>query len=184
MATTATLDQVRSGQAVLGAGLARSARLVAHAALPVGAFGFVNFLAIAFGHEPIFFAPFGLPHWAGAMAHLAQLGLLGAAFWALSERPGHAAARNWLIGLTGLYIALPFLTPLLDALQLTLACTALFLVALATMVRLGAVSRLASFMVAPMLVIVGLSAALGLALAAAYTPPFALTQTGQAQAGA
>lgn len=78
--------------------------------------------------------------------------------------------------LTGAYVLLPFITPPLDSLQLALVSTTLFLLAVATARRAAAVSRLAGWMMAPTLAIIGFSATMGLAIAAAYSPPFALMQ--------
>ena len=167
-----------------GTSLQSAARLVVCASLPLGFFGLAHFAADAIGQFPIFFAPFGMPHWGGAVLHLAQLALLGAAFWALTEQATRGTARQWLIGLTALYILLPFVTPLLDSQQLGLICTALFLGTLATIRRVGRAAPVAGWLMAPMLAITGTSAALGLTMAAAYSPPFALMQSGHTQPAA
>jgi len=156
-------------------GLRLGATILVSAALAAGLFGLVHLGLTAFGLLPFFFAPFGLPHWAGSAIHLAQLALLGAAFGALlpvAARP----ARFWLAGLIAAYIALPFVAATLDSLQLSLVCTFVLLLGLATLRRVGAQSKLAGWLMTPMLAIVGVSAAMGLTLAAAYTPPFALVQ--------
>lgn len=181
MATAAIPRQAVHGQLDFIAALQDTARFFACASLPLGGFALAYLGAGAIGLSPVFFTPFGLPHWIGVILHLAQLGLLGAAFWALAERSGHGAVGHWLIGLGAIYIAMPFLAPMLDTLQLSLACTALFLAALATIRRAGAVSPLAGWLMSPMLAVTATSAALGLIMAAAYTPPFALMQTGHAQ---
>lgn len=183
MATTAMLDQAANGHLTNSVPQA-AARLVVCASLPLGVFGLTHLFADTVGVFPFFFAPFGLPHWGGAILHLVQLALLGAAFWALTERVSRGSARQWLIGLTGLYILLPFVTPMLDSLQLGLVCTALFLGTLATMRRVGPAAPLAGWLMAPMLAVTGISAALGLTMAAAYSPPFALMQSGHTQAPA
>jgi hypothetical protein len=155
--------------------LRMGATILVSAALAAGLFGLVHLGLTFFGLLPFFFAPFGLPHWAGSAIHLAQLALLGAAFGALqpvTTRP----ARFWLAGLIAAYIALPFVAAMLDSLQLSLVCTFVLLLGLATLRRVGAQSKLAGWLMTPMLAIVGVSAALGLTLAAAYTPPFALVQ--------
>lgn len=176
MATTALLNSRPHTRAVRAVDLRGALVLVALTGLPVGLFGLANLGAEAAGMMPLFFAPFGLPGWIGGAIHLMQLAMLGAAFWALHAANAAAAPRLWLAVLIAAYIALPFLTPPLDSLQLSLLCTGLFLFALATMHRVGSVTPLAGWLVSPMLVIVGLSATMGLVLTAAYTPPFALIQ--------
>lgn len=178
MGTTATFHSTqphRDGNAVGQCWLA----LFVHAALPLGLFGLIHLCAEAMVLLPFFFTPFGLPNWVGATAHLLQLSLVGAAYWAVTERRSTSRARHWLAALSAAYIALPFLTPFLDSLLLAVTCTMIFLLAAATAFRAAAVSRLAGWLLAPLLAMVGLSAAMGLAVAA-YAPPFALTQTQQA----
>lgn len=152
--------------------------------LPLGLFGLLNLGGEAIGIQPLFFAPFGIPGWIGAVAHLGQLALLGSAYWALTQRDGQSPTRFWLVALIAGYIALPFVTPPLDSLQLSLVCTGLFLASVATISRVGAVSPLAAWMMAPMLAVLGFSATMGLAIAAAYAPPFALMQAHQAPSAA
>lgn len=179
MATTAVLQTAPKGNDI-DAGSWQSARaLLVCSTLPPGLFGLAHLVAEASGLMPLFFTPFGLPNWLGAAAHLSQLGLLGAAYWAVTQRVPASPARFWLIALGTIYLALPFLTPVLDSVALAMLCTAIMLLVLATAARVGAVSRLAGWLLAPMLALVGLSAATGLAVAA-YAPPFALTQTQQA----
>ncbi|WIY52307.1 hypothetical protein O9Z70_12670 [Devosia sp. YIM 151766] len=149
--------------------------VLAGAGLAPGLFGLVNLGAEALDVLPLFFAPFGLPGWMGGAAHLGQLALLGAAFGVLLTVAA-PRGRHWLAALIAAYIALPFITPPLDSLQLSLVCTALFLLGLATLRRVGATSPLAGWLLTPMLAIVGFSASMGLVLTAAYTPPFALMQ--------
>jgi hypothetical protein len=72
-----------------------------------------------------------------------------------------------------------FVTPLLDSLLLAIICSLMFLLTIATTLRVGRISRLGGWLLAPMLGVVGLSSAMGLAIAA-YAPPFALTQSQQA----
>jgi hypothetical protein len=149
---------------------------VVAAGLPLGLFGLVNLGAEALGVLPLFFAPFGIPGWVGAVIHLAQLSFLGIAFWAVSRQSAERSPLIWLSVLTGAYILLPFITPPLDSLQLSIICSTLFLVSLAGIHRVGKVSALAGWLMAPALAILGFSATMGLALAAAYAPPFALMQ--------
>lgn len=176
MATTAAgLTNALPGRRSAAVDLRGALTMLACAALAPGLFGLVNLGAEAFGILPLFFAPFGLPGWAGGALHLSQLALLGAAFGALIPVAA-PQARNWLAVLIAAYIALPFITAPLDSLQLSLVCTALLLIGLATIRRVGEVSPLAGWLMTPMLAIVGFSAAMGLVLTAAYTPPFALIQ--------
>lgn len=178
MATTAPFEITTTAPVRPSTGLRQALIILACAALPLGLFGLVNLGAEALGILPLFFAPYGMPGWIGAIVHLAQLALLGAAFGVLMHQP-HAAARHWLAALTLAYVLLPFITPPLDSLQLSLVCTSLTLIALATLLRVGRLSPLAGWLMTPALIVLGLSATMGLALAAAFAPPFALVQ-GQA----
>lgn len=175
MATTATFANARPGSRS-ASNVRVALALLACMGLPPGVFGLVNLGAEQLGILPLFFAPFGLPGWAGAIAHLAQLALLGGAFWAVTRHRDHHKAQAWLLALTTAYILLPFITPPLDSLQLALVSTTLFLLSVATVRRAAAVSAAAGWMMIPMLAIVGFSATMGLAIAAAYSPPFALMQ--------
>jgi hypothetical protein len=176
MATTAYIETVQSSQQTAAHPFRDAASFVVYAGLPLGLFGLANLGAEALDILPLFFAPFGIPGWVGAVAHLAQLSLLGIAFWAVTRNTAERAPRIWLAVLIGAYILLPFITPPLDSLQLSLITSALFLVTLAGMVRIGKASPLAAWLMAPTLGILGFSATMGLALAAAYAPPFALVQ--------
>lgn len=175
MATTANLVSALRQPHHASIGLSAALSVLAGAALAPGLFGLANLGAEMLGLMPLFFAPFGLPGWAGAIAHLAQLALLGAAYGALIPLAAHRA-RIWLAVLILAYIALPFLTAPLDSLQLSLVCTMVLLMGLATLRRVGDASSLAGWLLTPMLAIVGFSAAMGLVLTAAYSPPFALVQ--------
>lgn len=179
MAATVTLATARPAAHSTSAAMRSALALFICSALPLGLFGLAELGAGTLGISSFFFAPFGMTVWMGAALHLAQLALLGAAFWAVSETGSTGSARFWLAGLIAAYIVLPYATPALDSLQLGLVCTALFLLALATLRRVGAASPLAGWMMAPMLAVLGFSAAMGLAVAAAYSPPFALTQGNQ-----
>lgn len=142
--------------------------------LPLGLFGLVNLMAEAFGVVPYFFSPFGLPGWFGATVHLAMLPLLGAALY-LVARHGDTRSFGWLSALIAGLIAFPFVIEALDSLQLSLLSTGLVLLTMATMIRVSRASPAAAWILAPVLVWLAVSATLGLALAAAWTPPFALT---------
>jgi hypothetical protein len=176
MATTAFIETVQSGQRAAAHPVRDAASFLVAMGLPLGIFGLVNLGAEAAGILPLFFAPFGLPGWVGAVGHLAQLSFLGIAFWAVTRATADRAPLFWLGAVTAAYIFLPFITPPLDSLQLSLVCSALFLLTLAGMIRIGRVSPLATWLMTPTLAIVGFSATMGLALAAAYSPPFALIQ--------
>lgn len=149
--------------------------LLIAAGLPLGLFGLANLAAEAVGLMPLFFAPFGLPGWLGAVAHLAMLPLLGAAGW-IATRKGDISLHLWLGALMAGVIAVPFITAPLDSLQMSIVSVGLFLLTLATIQRVGKASRTAGWLLVPVLGWLGLSAALGMVLAAAWTPPFALTQ--------
>ncbi|KFL29191.1 hypothetical protein JP75_22710 [Devosia riboflavina] len=148
------------------------ARPMLSAVLPLAAFGAVNFMAEAMGLQPYFFSPVGLPGWAGAAIHLVLLFLVGLAI-------GLAANKNrtvlpWGIALVAAMIAFPFPAAALDSLALALVMTTVMLLALATSLRITASSRLGGWLMVPVLVWIGFGAALGLAVAAAWSPPFAL----------
>jgi hypothetical protein len=175
MATTAQFTTVLPAHRSTAFDLRHVLTIFGGAAIAPGLFGLVNLGAEAFGVFPLFFAPFGLPGWSGGAIHLAQLALLGAAFGALMPLAA-TRARIWLAVMIAAYIALPFLTAPLDSLQLSILCTTLLLLGLATIRRVGEASALAGWLMTPMLAIVGFSAAMGLVLTAAYTPPFALVQ--------
>ncbi len=145
------------------------------AGLPLGLFGLVNLGADALGLFPFFFAPFGLPGWMGGAMHLFQLLLLGMTMGVIYQGE-FGRAHAWLAGFSAVYIALPFITPPLDSMQLTIVCSMIFLLGLATMRRVGQQSAIAGWLMTPTLAIVGFSATMGLMLTAAYTPPFALVQ--------
>jgi hypothetical protein len=179
MATTAVFQSAHEGRGAEASTWPESLSLFVFAAVPLGLFGLIHLVAESMGLLPFFFTPFGLPNWTGATAHLTQLALVGAAFWAIVQKRPTSRTRLWIIALGAAYIALPFVTPLLDSVLLALVCTMMFLLIVATTTRVGAVSRLGGWLLAPMLFMVGLSAAMGLAVAA-YAPPFALTQTQQA----
>lgn len=143
--------------------------------LPLGLFGLASIAADSLGIIPYFFSPFGLIGWLGAVLHLALLPLLGASLF-LVAREKETRPAIWLAALIAGLIFFPFIIGPLDSLQLGMATTGLLLLTMATMVRVSALSRPAAYLLTPALVWLGVSATLGLALAAAWTPPFALTQ--------
>lgn len=174
MATTAALQTAHSAQPVHGHLVRDGFTFAIAAGLPVGLFGLANLGAEALGVMPLFFAPFGIPGWIGAAAHLAQLSLLGIAFWAVARATIVRSPLIWMGAIIAAYILLPFITAPLDSLQLSLVCSLLFLVTLAGTHRAGTVSKLAGWLMVPTLGILGFSAVMGLAVAAAYSPPFAV----------
>lgn len=151
------------------------ARLGLAAVLPLAAFGGVNFLGEAMGVNPYFFAPAGLPGWAGAAIHLTLLLLVGLAIgFAVND---NRAVLPWGIALVVAMVAFPFPAAALDSLALALMMTVVMLIALATSLRIAASSRLGGWLMVPVLIWIGFGAALGLAIAAAWSPPFALITT-------
>lgn len=140
---------------------------------PLGAFGLLNLLVDPVGIHPLFFSPFGMPGWVGAIVHFIQLAGLGAAYAAMMRADGGSSARFWIMLTAVASIALPFATNALDPLQLTLAGTSLFLLTLATLLRAAPHSSAAAWFIVPTLSVIGLSTVMGLLLAASYLPPFA-----------
>ena len=148
------------------------ARLALAAVLPLAAFSAVNAMAEAAGIEPRFFAPANLPGWAGAVLHLALLFSMGLAI-------GLAAGKSktilaWGVALVAAVITFPFIAAPLDSLALALMMAAILLLTIATAIRVAALSRLGGWLMLPSLLWLGFGAALGLAMAAAWSPPFAL----------
>ena len=150
--------------------------LTLSAALPLAVFVIMNGIGQLTGNPPLFFSPFGLPGWVGAVMHLAALPLFGVARGMVEER-GEAGRRAgwWLVGLMAGMILFPFAVVVLDSLALSVVSMALFLLGLATVLRVTAVSSQAGMVMSPGLLWMGLSAAMGLALVAAWAPPFAVT---------
>jgi hypothetical protein len=184
MATTATLENIRHTEGAAAKLAFAVLSFVACASLPIIAFGAINAAAESININALFFAPFDLSAETGATVHLAQLSLLGLAFWAVGRAGDNRREQAWILALLAAYIFLPFVTPALDSLQLSLLCATLFLLTLATSIHASAVSRLAGWLMAPTLGVLGFSATMGLAIAAAYTPPFALVQGQQPIAAA
>lgn len=150
--------------------------LVLAMAAPLAAFSLINWGVESDGMMPLFFSPFGLPGWVGAALYLGTLPLLGAA-WHLVHREGMAgkAAAWWIIGLTLGCISFPFIVTPLDSFALSAIAVILSLLGFATMQRAAAVSPMAGWVMAPALAWMAFSALMGLALTAAWAPPFALT---------
>ncbi len=155
-----------------GLGLALSA------ALPLAMFVIVNGSVQAAGGQALFFAPFGLPGWLGAALHLGTLPLFGVARWMVA---GHGetgrSANRWIVALLVSAIAFPFLVGLLDTLMISIVSFAMFILALSSMARAAAVDRKAALVMAPAMAWMGFSAFIGLSFAAAWSPPFAVTNS-------
>ena len=155
--------------------------LVISGALPLAAFVIVHGLAEMAGVTPLFFAPFGMPGWIGAVLHLASLPLFGIVRWLVAQsRDNGRVAMRWLVALMTGTIGLPFVAAPLDPLMLSLATVLLLLLGMATAVRVARVSPRAAWLMLPGLAWTGLSAFVGLSLAAGWSPPFSLTN-GQGQ---
>lgn len=150
--------------------------LVVSAALPLALFILANGAADLAGTQALFFAPFGMPSWLGAVLHLGALPLFGAARWMVAGkgRAGRNAAW-WVSGLMAGTIAFPFLVAPLDSLTLSAIAMALLIVGLASIARVARVSALAALLMAPGLLWMGFSALIGLSFAGGWSPPFGLT---------
>ena len=158
-----------------------AARLLACTLAPLAAFGFANFLAESANVVPQFFSPLEMPGWGGAIIHLALLACVGLAYGLL--RGGTQTVRGtrfWVAGFAAALVAFPFLAGPMDAFSLAASATVVTLVGIAATVRASQVSPLAGVLLAPALIWMGLAAALGLAIASAWTPPFALVTAQQA----
>ena len=149
--------------------------LVITTGLPLALFGLVHLVAETLGIVPYFFSPFGLNGWVGAALHIALLPMLGASLFLVASEQ-NTSPIAWLVALIAGLIIFPFIIAPLDSLQLGMATTGLLLLTIATMMRVSAVSRPAAYLLTPALVWLAVSATLGLALAASWAPPFALTQ--------
>ena len=176
MATSATVS--KSLLAALDVDRHNRLALVLSAALPLAVFVIANGLAELNGALPLFFSPLGLPGWSGAVLHLGALPLFGVARWMVA---GHGVAgRNagwWIVALMAGVIAFPFLVAPLDSLMLSLVAFALLVIGLGAAVRAAAVDRKAALVMMPGLVWMGFSAFVGLSFVAAWSPPFAVTNS-------
>jgi tryptophan-rich sensory protein len=146
--------------------------------LPLGLFGLANLAGESVGILPLFFSPYGIPGWLGAGIHLSLMFLIGAAA-GLAVQNGGRGVIGWVAALTICMIVFPFLAPWLDSLQLALYVVALLLLCAATTYRISRNSVLGGLLMVPSLLWLGVGAALGLTIAAAWTPPFALMQVNQ-----
>lgn len=151
---------------------------VLSAAMPLAVFVVANGLAEINGMVPLFFAPFGLPGWMGGVLHLASLPLFGIARWMVVDRGAEGRRAGWwLVALMAGMIVHPFLVMPLDSLVLSILAFALLVLGLGTMVRVGAVDPKAAMVMAPGMIWAGFSAFVGLSFAAAWSPPFAVTNS-------
>jgi hypothetical protein len=152
--------------------------LVLSAALPLAVFVIANGLAELNGMVPLFFSPFGLPGWVGGVLHLGSLPLFGATRWMVS-RHGDAGRKAgwWVVALMAGTIVLPFLVNPLDSLVLTILAFALLVIGLGALVRVAALDSKAALLMAPGMAWMGFSAFVGLSFAAAWSPPFAVTNS-------
>jgi tryptophan-rich sensory protein len=92
---------------------------------------------------------------------------------------GEAGTRAgwWIVALMAGAIVFPFLVAPLDSLMLSLVATGLFVLGLGAAVRTAAVEPKAALVMAPALIWLGFSAFVGLSFAAAWAPPFAVTNS-------
>jgi len=179
MATIAA-DTFHTSATHSGPDVARLARLGLMTVLPLAALGGANFIGEATGFTPLFFSPAGMQGWMGAVAHLVVLAPLGLAL-GLSMESSRAGnhAELWLVAFIAGLIAFPFFAPLLDAFALALVMTSLVLLGMAAGLRVARRSSLAGWLMAPALIWIGFGSALGLAMTAAFSPPFALVNAQQ-----
>ena len=174
----ATSVAISKSLAVLDADRPNALGLVLSAALPLAVFVIANGLAELNGALPLFFSPLGLPGWLGAVLHLGALPTFGIARWMVAGR-GEAGRRAgwWIVALMAGTICFPFIVAPLDSLMLSLVSLTLLLVGLSAMARAGAVDPRAALIMAPGLAWMGFSAFVGLSFAAAWSPPFAVTNS-------
>ena len=176
MATSATVS--KSVLAAFDADRHNPLGLVLSAALPLAVFVIANGVAELNGMLPLFFSPLGLPGWVGAVLHLGALPLFGVARWMVAGRG--VAGRNagwWIVALMAGMIGFPFLVAPLDSLMLSFVALTLLVVGLGATVRAAAVDRRAALVMMPGLVWMGFSAFVGLSFVAAWSPPFAVTNS-------
>lgn len=176
MATSATVS--RSIFSVLDVDRHNPLGLVLSAALPLAVFVIANGIAEFNGMLPLFFSPLGLPGWVGAILYLGALPLFGIARWMVAGR-GEAGRRAgwWVVALMAGVIGFPFIVAPLDSLMLSLVALVLLVVGLGATVRVGEVDPKAALVMAPGMVWLGFSAFVGLSFAAAWSPPFAVTNS-------
>jgi len=155
--------------------------LVLSAALPLAVFVIANGIAELNGMLPLFFSPLGLPGWVGGALHLVTLPLFGIARWMVAARGVEGRKAGWwLVGLMGGTIAMPFLIAPFDSMTLTILAFALLLVGFGAWARVAKVDGKAALLMAPGIGWLGFSAFVGLSFAAAWAPPFAVTNSNSA----
>lgn len=152
--------------------------LVLSAAMPLAVFVIANGLGQFNNVLPLFFSPLGLPGWAGAVLHLGCLPLFGAARWMVAGR-GAAGQRAgwWIVALMAGTIGFPFVVAPLQPLALSMVAFGLLILGLGAMIRAGKVDPKAAMVMAPGMAWMGFSAFVGLSFAAAWSPPFAVTNS-------
>lgn len=152
--------------------------LVLSAVVPLVAFVVANGVAQQFDILPLFFSPIALPGWVGAALHLSALPMFGIARWIVVRHgaPGRHAGW-WLVALMAGMVSFPFMVMPLDSLMLSLVSMTLLIVGLGTMVRVAAIDTRAALLMAPGMAWMGFSAFVGLSFAAAWAPPFAVTNS-------
>ncbi|WEK04854.1 MAG: tryptophan-rich sensory protein [Candidatus Devosia phytovorans] len=155
--------------------------LVLSAALPLAVFVIANGLAEINGMLPLFFSPLGLPGWAGGALYLATLPLFGIARWMVAARGDEGRKAGWwLVALMAGTIAMPFLVAPLESLALTILAFVLLVTGLSAWARVAKVDGKAALLMAPGIAWLGFSAFVGLSFAAAWAPPFAVTNSNSA----
>ena len=176
MATITAANQSTHSKFLLDANRQDGLGLLLSAALPLAAYVVFHGFAEMNGVMPLFFAPFGLPGWAGAMLYLMALPLFGVARWMVAEKSDDGRnAGWWLVALMAGTIVFPFVVAPLDSLMLSIISMSMLVAALGAGVRTARVSRLAGLVMLPGLAWMGLSAFVGLSFVAGWTPPFGLT---------
>ena len=176
MATSAAVSE--SPFAVLDADRHDWLGLVLSAALPLAVFVIANGIAEPNGVVPLFFSPLDLPGWVGAVLHLGSLPLFGVARWLVAGRGADGRSAGWwIVALMAGTIGFPFIVAPLDALVLSVVAFVLLLVGLGAMIRAAAIEPKAAMVMAPGMAWMGFSAFVGLSFTAAWSPPFAVTNS-------
>ncbi|KKB77139.1 hypothetical protein VW35_15560 [Devosia soli] len=182
---TLTATELHNVQSKPKLGFATFGRTALFALAPLAAFGGVNLAAESLGLMPLFFSPLGLPGWVGAGFHLALIFSIGISMGLVAHKGRRGAiALRWSAALVAAMIAFPFFAAPLDSMTLALVMTGVLLLALATAIRMTRISGMAGWFMLPVIGWIGFGAALGLAVAAAWAPPFALINAQQPAIGA
>ena len=176
MATISAAYYPTQSKSLLDANRHDGLGLLLSAALPLAAYMVFHGFAAFNSAMPLFFAPFGLPGWAGCALYLIALPLYGIARWLVAAKGlDGAKAGWWLVALMAGTIVFPFVVAPLDSLALSIVSMSLLIAALGAGVRVAKVSPLAGAIMLPGLAWMGLSAFVGLSFVAGWTPPFGLT---------